>query len=109
MLDYEKKIDLYREQLLLAKEKINVQEKALLDLQKTLDEFKETTRFQEDKVLMQQQQILNNDDKFDGLLNKIANLKEESMKLRVKFVGVVFSIGGIIVCLMVIYMVLNFK
>jgi hypothetical protein len=58
---------------------------------------------------MQQQQILNNDDKFDNFLNKIANLEEESMKLRMKFVGVVFSIGGIIVCLMVNYMVLNFK
>jgi hypothetical protein len=58
---------------------------------------------------MQQQQILNNDDKFDNFLNKIANLEEESMKLRMKFVGVVFSIGGIIVCLMVNCMVLNFK
>ena len=58
---------------------------------------------------MQQQQILNNDDKFDGFLNKFANLEEENIKLRMKLVGVVFSIGGIIVCLMAIYMVLNFK
>ncbi|UJR13244.1 hypothetical protein I4U23_000266 [Adineta vaga] len=100
LLEYEKKIDLYRNELLLVKEKLATKEKGNIDLQKQIDKFIEEIRFQEAKLLMLQQQVLNDDDKFDALINRIASLQNDNTTLKTRLVGILYFFDGIMVCLM---------
>ncbi|CAF0749827.1 unnamed protein product [Adineta steineri] len=80
----ELKLQKYEQEIVHLQEELDLKTNKLIKKEKDEDEHNQLISYQNDKLLMQQAQILNQDDKIDRLLLKIATLEEQNKMAQMK-------------------------